>query len=423
MSAKTAGGGPAGPASADTGQRAAEGPLGLAQQAPADRCSSCTTQLTGYYAPKNFNIWYFFGSLALVVLVLQLVTGIFLTMFYKPGELTSFDSVEFIMREVDLRLAHPLPAFHRRLGVLHRRLPAHVPRAALRLVQGAARAAVAPRHAGVPRAHGRGVHGLRAALGQHVVLGRAGDRQPVRHDSRDRPGAGAVDPRRLRHRGCDAQPLLRAARRGGAARAAAAGGAAPGGAARNRLEQPGRHRDQGQARRATASRSTASRSIPITPSRTSSASVCSSCCSRSSCSSCRRSAACSSRRRTSSLPIPCPRPRTSRRCGTSRPYYAILRAVPDQGLGRAADVSGGGGVPVPAVARPLAGEVDALPRAGCRARRWRCSSCRSSCSGTSACSQPQGLYVVLARIFAARVFRVFHADAVLYPLRSGEARA
>ncbi|HVW68877.1 MAG TPA: hypothetical protein VHB68_07865, partial [Steroidobacteraceae bacterium] len=58
------------------------------------------SQLTGYYAPKNFNIWYFFGSLALLVLVMQLITGIFLTMFYKPGELTSFDSVEFIMREV-----------------------------------------------------------------------------------------------------------------------------------------------------------------------------------------------------------------------------------------------------------------------------------------------------------------------------------
>ncbi len=58
-------------------------------------------QLTGYYAPKNFNIWYFFGSLALVVLVLQLLSGIFLTMFYKPGELTSFDSVEYIMREVN----------------------------------------------------------------------------------------------------------------------------------------------------------------------------------------------------------------------------------------------------------------------------------------------------------------------------------
>ena len=60
-----------------------------------------TSQLTGYYAPKNFNIWYFFGSLALFVLVMQLVTGIFLTMFYQPGELTSFDSVEYIMREVD----------------------------------------------------------------------------------------------------------------------------------------------------------------------------------------------------------------------------------------------------------------------------------------------------------------------------------
>src|ERR1700680_3834648 len=53
-----------------------------------------------YYAPKNFNIWYFLGSLALLALVLQLATGIFLTMFYKVGATTSFDSVEFIMREV-----------------------------------------------------------------------------------------------------------------------------------------------------------------------------------------------------------------------------------------------------------------------------------------------------------------------------------
>jgi len=58
-------------------------------------------QLIGYYAPKNFNIWYFFGSIALVVLALQLLTGIFLTMFYKVGETTSFDSVEYIMREVN----------------------------------------------------------------------------------------------------------------------------------------------------------------------------------------------------------------------------------------------------------------------------------------------------------------------------------
>src|SRR5579863_7621045 len=58
------------------------------------------SQLLDYYAPKNFNFWYFFGSLALLVLVMQLVTGIFLTMFYKVGAATSFDSVEFIMREV-----------------------------------------------------------------------------------------------------------------------------------------------------------------------------------------------------------------------------------------------------------------------------------------------------------------------------------
>jgi ubiquinol-cytochrome c reductase cytochrome b subunit len=60
-----------------------------------------TSQMTGYLAPKNFNIWYFFGSLALAVLALQLLSGIYLTMFYKVGETSSFDSVEFIMREVN----------------------------------------------------------------------------------------------------------------------------------------------------------------------------------------------------------------------------------------------------------------------------------------------------------------------------------
>jgi ubiquinol-cytochrome c reductase cytochrome b subunit len=57
-------------------------------------------QLTGYYAPKNFNFWYYFGVLSLVALVIQLVTGIFLTMHYKVGEATAFDSIEYIMREV-----------------------------------------------------------------------------------------------------------------------------------------------------------------------------------------------------------------------------------------------------------------------------------------------------------------------------------
>jgi ubiquinol-cytochrome c reductase cytochrome b subunit len=57
-------------------------------------------QLTGYYAPKNFNIWYFFGSLALLVFVMQIVTGIFITMHFKPGEATAFNSVEYLRREV-----------------------------------------------------------------------------------------------------------------------------------------------------------------------------------------------------------------------------------------------------------------------------------------------------------------------------------
>ena len=56
--------------------------------------------MSEYYAPKNFNFWYFFGSLAIVVLVIQIVTGIFLVMNYKPDAIKAFDSVEYIMREV-----------------------------------------------------------------------------------------------------------------------------------------------------------------------------------------------------------------------------------------------------------------------------------------------------------------------------------
>ena len=54
-----------------------------------------------YYAPKNFNFWYYFGSLALLVLVNQIVTGIFLTMNYKPSAAEAFASVEYIMRDVN----------------------------------------------------------------------------------------------------------------------------------------------------------------------------------------------------------------------------------------------------------------------------------------------------------------------------------
>ncbi len=57
--------------------------------------------LTEYYAPKNFNLFYYFGSLAMIVLVNQIVTGIWLTMNYKPSAAEAFASIEYIMRDVE----------------------------------------------------------------------------------------------------------------------------------------------------------------------------------------------------------------------------------------------------------------------------------------------------------------------------------
>ncbi|MDP1982598.1 MAG: cytochrome bc complex cytochrome b subunit, partial [Sulfuritalea sp.] len=69
--------------------------------------SNWKAHLSEYYAPKNFNFWYFFGSLAMLVLVIQIVTGILLTMHFKPdaslnasGVPVAFASVEYIMRDV-----------------------------------------------------------------------------------------------------------------------------------------------------------------------------------------------------------------------------------------------------------------------------------------------------------------------------------
>ena len=58
------------------------------------------SQVAEYYAPKNLNFWYFFGALSRVVLVIQIVSGIFLTMNYKPSASEAFASVEYIMRDV-----------------------------------------------------------------------------------------------------------------------------------------------------------------------------------------------------------------------------------------------------------------------------------------------------------------------------------
>ena len=59
------------------------------------------SQVSEYYAPKNMNFWYYFGSLALVVLVIQILSGLFLPMNYKPSSADAFGSVEYIMRDVE----------------------------------------------------------------------------------------------------------------------------------------------------------------------------------------------------------------------------------------------------------------------------------------------------------------------------------
>ncbi|MDP1603091.1 MAG: cytochrome b N-terminal domain-containing protein [Legionella sp.] len=63
--------------------------------------STWKSHISGYYAPKNLNFWYIFGSLATVVLVNQLITGLWLTMFYTPTSELAFSSVEYIMRDVN----------------------------------------------------------------------------------------------------------------------------------------------------------------------------------------------------------------------------------------------------------------------------------------------------------------------------------
>jgi ubiquinol-cytochrome c reductase cytochrome b subunit len=62
--------------------------------------STIEAHLTKYYAPKNLNFFYIFGALAILVLALQIITGIFLAMHYKPDAEKAFESVEYIMREV-----------------------------------------------------------------------------------------------------------------------------------------------------------------------------------------------------------------------------------------------------------------------------------------------------------------------------------
>ena len=86
-----------------------------------------------YYAPKNFNFWYYFGVLSMVVLVIQLVTGVWLLMSYQGSAEQAFASVEYIMRR-GYGLDYSLCPLHRCLGILRCGLYAHVSRFDLRLL-------------------------------------------------------------------------------------------------------------------------------------------------------------------------------------------------------------------------------------------------------------------------------------------------
>ena len=153
--------------------------------------------VTDYYAAKNFNVWYVFGVLAMLVLVIQVLTGIFLTMNYKPSAADAFalGGVHHARRRVGV--ADSLHALHRCVGVLRRGLPAHVPSHVVRLVQKAARTDLDRRHADFPGPDGRSVHGLPVAMGTDVLLGRPGHRVLVRRHTGHRRDAGRVDSRRL----------------------------------------------------------------------------------------------------------------------------------------------------------------------------------------------------------------------------------
>jgi hypothetical protein len=134
-------------------------------------------------------------------------------------------------------MADPLHALDRRVDVLHRRVPAHVSRAHVRQLPQAARAHVDLRLPDLSRADGRGVLRLSASVGPDVLLGRAGDRQPVLGHPGDRRGSRRVDSWRLHGIGHHAESLLRVPRDRAAARAGRTRRRAPDGAARDGLEQ------------------------------------------------------------------------------------------------------------------------------------------------------------------------------------------
>ena len=191
--------------------------------------------------PKNFNYFWNFGALAMVIMMIMIATGIFLAMNYQPNTELAFEFRAAHHARRELRLAAPLRAPERCVDVLHRHLHPHLPRPVLRLLQDAARTAVDDRR-GDPADHdGDRVHGLRAALGPDVLLGRHRHHQPVLRLPDRRPADRDLAVGRLQRRQPDAEPVLLAALPA-AVRAGRRGVPACRRAARRRLEQPARHR-------------------------------------------------------------------------------------------------------------------------------------------------------------------------------------
>ena len=168
--------------------------------------------LSEYYTPKNFNFWYYFGGIALFILGLQILTGIFLTMSYKPSAAEAFGSVEYIMRDVEwgwlIRYMHSTGAsgffvviyLHMFRALLYG--SHHKPRELvwifgvliyLALMAEAFFGYLLP-------------WGNMSYWGAQVIV------FAVRHVSADRRFADRMDPGRLFHLGHHLEPLLRAAR-------------------------------------------------------------------------------------------------------------------------------------------------------------------------------------------------------------------
>ncbi len=200
--------------------------------------------LSEYYAPKNFNLWYIFGGLAITVLAIQIITGIFLVMHYKPDAALAFASVEYIMRDVPggwfIRYMHSTGAsfffivvyLHMFRGLMYGSY--RTPRELvwifgclifLCLMGEAFFGYLLP-------------WGQMSYWGAQVIVNLFGAIPLIG------PGPVDLDSRRLRDRRCDAEPLLLVPRDRDSAGTDRSGGRAHPGAARRRLQQPRRRRDQ-----------------------------------------------------------------------------------------------------------------------------------------------------------------------------------